>query len=92
MRKSIASVRLEKDELFGYPAFSGTVSCESGVLWISWKGSPDVVLAAGRSHAVSGARGFLVQALRGPAAARVEPEGEAAAQRLPAISSRPIRG
>lgn len=52
--------------------FSGSVSCLSGVAWITWKGSGDVILEAGQRVRLGRARGVAAQALRGPAVLELE--------------------
>jgi hypothetical protein len=47
---------------------AGMISCLEGTLWVTWKGSDDVILTKGQSvRAPAGSRP-VVQALCGPAA------------------------
>jgi hypothetical protein len=58
---------LERGSVLGFKAFTGTIACEKGILWLSWRGSKDVVLAAGEKLELRRARSLLVQALKGAA-------------------------
>ena len=53
-------------------AHSGSVACEKGTIWLSWRGSKDVILEAGQRLAIRRARALLIQALRGEAALKIE--------------------
>jgi hypothetical protein len=45
----------------------GIVACLEGVLWITWKGSMDIILEKGQSIRMPLGGRSVVQAIRGPA-------------------------
>ncbi len=40
------------------------VTCVSGICWITWRGSRDIILSAGQSLEVRGVEDFLLEFLR----------------------------
>lgn len=64
----------------------GTISCLSGVIWITWRSGPDVLLKAGESCVLPKNRNSLLQAIKS-ATARFLPS-EANRRELPSLPRR----
>jgi len=51
------------------------VNVVSGVCWITWRGSRDIILSAGESFEVRGVEGFLLEFLK-PGEVTLDEEGD----------------
>jgi len=52
---------------------AGTLTCMEGLLWITWKGSGDFILAPGDSIEIPMGSHPVVEAIRGPGIMKTKP-------------------
>lgn len=63
---------LDRGSTLSYGEFSGTIDCERGILWLSWRGSDDLFLFSGESAALRRVKSLIIQPLRDRAEFRVQ--------------------